>query len=151
MDTPLYEEHQSFSLLIGIAIFAALAAVAPFVLAPRAQSNLIASGALAAAMLLLLASFRRLTIVVTAMELRFGFPLIGKRLPLRDVQVGDVLPITFWYGWGIHYIRGMWVWNARLGRGVQIRSGRRTYLLGTEQAERLQSVLREHTHWIPAA
>lgn len=145
MTMPVFEERQPVALLIGLAVLAVALGLAPLAIAPESPEVLIAAGALAATLVLVLAGFRRLTIIVTGTELRFGFPLLGKRLPLRIIEVGDILPIPFWYGWGIHFVRGMWVWNARLGRGLLITAGRRKFLLGTAQAERLQSVLREQT------
>jgi hypothetical protein len=74
-------------------------------------------------------------------ELRFGFPLWRMRFPADRIEVGDVEKISFAAGIGIHFWRGRWVYNARFGRGLLIRAGKTSYLLGSDDAERLQSAL----------
>ena len=80
-------------------------------------------------------------IVVTPTELRFGFPIYRKRFPLAQVAVGDVERIALIAGIGIHFWAGKWVYNARYGRGVNIKHGRFRFLLGSNQPEHLQNTL----------
>ena len=81
------------------------------------------------------------TVEVHPGELRFGFPLWRKRIPADRIEVGDVETISFAAGIGIHFWRGGWVYNARFGRGLLIRTGKTNYLLGSDHPERLQSEL----------
>jgi hypothetical protein len=81
------------------------------------------------------------SVEVYAGEIRFGFPLWRKRFGADQIEIGSVETISFAAGMGIHYWRGRWVYNARLGRGVTVKSGKTTYLLGSDHPERLQSAL----------
>ena len=83
----------------------------------------------------------QLTIEVYPNELQFGFPLWRKRYAADRIEVGDVETVSLAAGIGIHYWRGRWVYNSRLGRGVVVKAGRVTYLLGSDHPERLQSAL----------
>jgi hypothetical protein len=74
-------------------------------------------------------------------ELRFGFPFWRKHIPVDRLEVGDVETISLAAGIGIHFWRGRWVYNARFGRGVVVKSGKTTYLLGSDRPGRLQSAL----------
>lgn len=81
------------------------------------------------------------SIEIFAGEIRFGFPLWRKRYLIRDIQVGDVEAIPFGAGIGIHFWRRRWVYNARFGRGLILKTGKSVYLLGSDHPERLQNVL----------
>ncbi len=85
--------------------------------------------------------FTVFSIVVTPTELRFGFPLFRKRFALSELEIGDVEKIGLLAGIGIHFWNRKWVYNARLGRGVNLTHGRYHYLVGSEQPEQLQSAL----------
>lgn len=81
------------------------------------------------------------SVEVSAGELRFGFPLWRKRIPAGKIEVGGMETVSFAAGIGIHFWRGRWVYNARFGRGVVVKSGKATYLLGSDHPERLQNAL----------
>jgi hypothetical protein len=83
----------------------------------------------------------QLSIEVSPDELRFGFPFWRKRFPADRIEVGGAETISLAAGIGIHYWRGRWVYNSRLGRGVVVKAGKITYLLGSDHPERLQSAL----------
>jgi hypothetical protein len=83
----------------------------------------------------------QLSVEVYPGELRFGFPFWRKRFPADKIEVGDVETISFAAGIGIHFWRGRWVYNARFGRGVMLKAGKISYLLGSDHPERLQSAL----------
>jgi len=83
----------------------------------------------------------QLSVEVYPDELRFGFPFWRKRIRADKIEVGDVETISFAAGIGIHFWRGRWVYNARFGRGVMLKAGKISYLLGSDHPERLQSAL----------
>ncbi len=143
MATPLFEERQSFAAIKTMSLIAIVFAIVWYIAGTKTKVEIFAVGIVIFIGLLMMAGFRNFKTEVTATALRFGFPLYRKRLSLSGLEVGEIRPIRFWYGWGVHYIRGIWVWNARLGRGVLVQSGGKKYLIGSEQPERLQSVLRE--------
>ncbi len=98
----------------------------------------------AALMVVTLAAFARLTIEVDRDGVRwamsFGFP--GSFVAFADVESVQIVPITFWYGIGIHLTLRGWVWNVALGRGVQIaRRGALPLVLGTDDPEGLLAAI----------
>ncbi|MBU0509773.1 DUF3093 family protein [bacterium] len=143
MEQVVYEERQSFpawiSTTTGVILGLGLA------LSPRSGlGDFWALVLIVAVVCVALWLFSRFHINITHSELRFGFRIFKRNLPLSQIEVGEIRDITFWQGVGIHYVRGTAIWNAKLGRGVLIHYGKRRYLVGSDQPERLQSVLREH-------
>jgi hypothetical protein len=143
---PIHEERQSFTLMYIIAVFAAAVIVtAAWSLnasAGRTDPTAMATLAFAAVMAgIAIWGFSRLTVTITPTELRFGYPVWHRRAPVTQLIVGDIVPIPFWYGIGLHFVRGMWVYNAHLGRGVVLWLGNNKYLIGSDHPERLQSAL----------
>ncbi|MDD5088837.1 MAG: DUF3093 family protein [bacterium] len=142
METISYEERQSFP--AWILVFCALILIAALVPAFRAgRDELWAVALVAVVTAVTLWLFARFHVIVTNHDLRFGFRVFERRLPLERIQIGEIRDITFWHGIGIHYLRGTAIWNAKLGRGLQVSDGKRRYLVGSDQPERLQSVLYE--------
>lgn len=151
MDTTLlgmtiHEEHQSFVIMRIMALAVVLALGVTAILVNWKQGvtdpNEVWSLALVGVMILLaLWGFSSLRVTVTNTELRFGYPIWHRRVPVSQIQVGDVVRIPFWYGIGLHYVGRMWVYNARLGRGVMITIKGRRYLIGSDDPERLQAAL----------
>ena len=72
-------------------------------------------GAWIAVLPLLLAGllFATLTVEVDASELRVGYTggVIHKRFALADVRSVRAVRNPWYYGWGIHKLRGGWIWN----------------------------------------
>jgi len=144
--TAIYEERQNFALLRMIALVAAL------VIGGTAYITNSKSGftdpseawslAFIAAMLLVVVwGFSRMSTTVNSAFLQFGFPVWHKRVEVSRIHVGEIKRIPMWYGLGIHYVVGIWVYNVHLGRGVVIAVDGRRYLIGSSDPERLQSAL----------
>ena len=144
--TPIYEERQS-SVLFYAVVFGLILAFGVIGVYMGARIGISRPGDVARILvafvlsLFVLWGFSRQTVTVTRTELRFGFPIWRKRIPISEVQVGEVVRIPFWYGIGIHFIGRAWVYNARLGRGLRITVGRKRYIIGSHNPERLQSAL----------
>jgi hypothetical protein len=146
MENALYEEKQTFALRNLIIVVAVVIAVMGVWLGTRMTAHDVGIGALCLTWAVIIFwGFSSMKVMVTPTMLRFGFPFYMKRVPLDKLKVGEIAPLSFWYGMGIHYIRGMWVWNARLGHGVRIDVGRTKYLIGSDHPERLQAALMERT------
>ncbi|HEY3294893.1 MAG TPA: hypothetical protein VGL38_05610 [bacterium] len=144
--TTVYEEHQSFWLLNVIALVVAVGLVATALLSgvdpSKSRPEDLAS--IAAALVLAIGAmwgFSRLNIAVTTTDFRFGFLIWHRRVPADRVQVGEIAHIPMWYGIGLHFVGGQWVYNAKLGRGVQVVINGRRYLIGSDNPERLQAAL----------
>jgi hypothetical protein len=142
----IYEEHQSFRLLNFIVLAAAAALVLTVVLTGVDLSKIepddlarIFGGVAVAAVVLW--GFSRLDVTVSSTEFRFGFPLWHRRVAVAELQAGEVVRIPIWYGIGLHFVRGVWGYNARFGRGVTVVIKGRPYLIGSDDPERLQAAL----------
>ncbi|HTX59028.1 MAG TPA: hypothetical protein VMH02_05065 [Verrucomicrobiae bacterium] len=140
----IYRHEQVGRLLI--AYLAAIAAAALAVLgfyAAAPSTPLLSKIVLAIVFvvpLLAIAAFARLTVCVEGSGVRwgltFGFP--GGFVPFDQVESVEIVPVSFWYGIGIHLTVRGWVWNVALGRGVQIhRRAGLPIVLGTDDPEGL--------------
>ena len=89
--------------------------------------------------------FSSLTVRVTERTLRweFGFGLLRKEVPLAEIEGTEVTRTTFLQGWGIHYTDRGWLYNVSGFQAVvvSLKSGK-TFLLGTDEPERLQAAIR---------
>ena len=144
--TTIYREHQSFWLLNVIVLVVACALVLMAALTGTFPGNIhadavpaLVGGLLVAA--LALWGFSRLNVKISATDVQFGFPIWHRRIPVSAIYVGEIVRIPLWYGIGLHYAGGMWVYNARLGRGLIIAINGKRYLIGSDNPERLQAAL----------
>jgi hypothetical protein len=141
METPIHSEVQrTYDWLWIVFTLSSLALFLTWGTALRAPGRYFMVGGLLLVALLLW-GFLELTVVVTATELRFGFPFWRRRVPLSSVAVGEIVSLRFWYGLGIHRAPRGWVFNARFGRGVEIFANGVRYLIGSNDPEQLQAVL----------
>lgn len=142
METPIYTEKQAMSFRWPMALLGS--AIMLFGAAQMWDQEPYGAAAMvlfAVAFAFVLWGFTVFSVVVTPTELRFGFPIFRKRFPLGEVEIGDVERIGLMAGIGIHLWNRKWVYNARLGRGVNIRHGRFQYLVGSNEPEQLQNAL----------
>jgi hypothetical protein len=84
--------------------------------------------------------FRSLTVEISETELRwhFGSGWPRKRVPLSEIASAEPIRTSFVKGWGIHYTRRGWLYNAS-GFGavaVRLRNGKQ-FCLGTDEPEKL--------------
>ena len=95
-------------------------------------------------MLGLLALFHSLTVRVSRDEvmLCFGAGLIRKRFKTGDIHGARAVKNHWINGWGIHMIRGGWLYNVSGFDAVEIlhRSGRR-YRIGTDEPQELLAAI----------
>lgn len=120
--------------------FLALTAVHP--LDRPLPSALLVGGALAAAALGV--TWSRLTVCIEGERLRWAFGPGWPRysLALQDIATVESTRTTFWHGWGIHRVRGGWIYNIAGRDALRItrRDGRQV-LLGTDEPRRLKAAL----------
>jgi hypothetical protein len=141
----IYRHEQVGRIYVGLLGFAAVVCIA-FAFSTRTTSYAVAEASLFifAFITLTCIAFARLTIEVDSSGLRwgmtFGFP--GGFIPMEEIVSVDVVPVSFWYGIGIHFTLRGWVWNVALGRGVQIhRCGGMPIVLGTDEPEALVAAI----------
>jgi len=139
-------EHTQQGWPVRIAFgLAALALLSTPVLQPQDQPMpraVLAGGAAIAVALGLLWS--RMTILIEGDRLRWSFGPGWPRfsLPIAEVTSVEVMRTTLWQGWGIHRVRGGWLYNIAGFDAVRIkrRDGKHV-LLGTDEPRRLKSAI----------
>jgi hypothetical protein len=141
LETPIHTETQNAVFRIPLIIIVAgiLLFGAWQIRAQQWQSAMLAGMAIIAAGVIW--GLTQFSVEISSSEIRFGFPLWRKKYRVGDLEVGAVEAIPFGAGIGIHFWRRKWVYNARFGRGVIVKTGKTTYLLGSNYPERLQNAL----------
>jgi hypothetical protein len=99
-----------------------------------------------AVVLLVGALFSTLTIAIENGMLRasFGPGLIRKKVRLADIASVRLIPVRWWYGWGIHITPHGWLYNVAGWEAVEVtlRNGRR-FCLGTDEPGHLLKAIQE--------
>ena len=144
METPIHQERQPLSralFLLVMVIIAGCILLSVMMTQGERIFDTIFLVIMGIAISLLLMSMI-MKVVITSTELRFGFPFWRVRLPLNEVEIIGVEPIPLMAGVGIHFSRGRWVYNARLGEGVHLVSaGKKHYLIGSDNPQALFNAL----------
>ncbi len=148
METPIHQERQTLSrTFFSFVIFIIAGCVLLSVMMIKGERifDTIFLVIMGSAILILLLSMV-MRVVVTSTELRFGFPFWRVRLPLEEIEIIGVEPLPLMAGIGIHFSRGRWVYNARLGEGVHLVSaGKKHYLIGSDNPQALFNALKTAT------
>ena len=76
---------------------------------------------------------------------KFGLGLIRKKVPLSEVARAAQIRTGLLHGWGIHRIRGGWLYNVSGFHAVEVElySGKK-FFLGTDEPEALTRALSLH-------
>jgi hypothetical protein len=82
-----------------------------------------------------------LKVRVTTTTLEFGYWFSSPEIALEAISIPEAVQIPVAAGVGMHYYKGAWVYNARFGRGVQITTPKKKYVIGSNNPEQLRSVL----------
>ncbi len=148
METPIHQERQPLSralFLLVMVIIAGCILLSVMMTQGERIFDTIFLVIMGIAISLLLMSMI-MKVVITSTELRFGFPFWRVRLPLNEVEIIGVEPIPLMAGVGIHFSRGRWVYNARLGEGVHlVVAGKKHYLIGSDNPQALFNALKTAT------
>lgn len=90
--------------------------------------------------------FSTLTVVVRdgLLELTFGPGIYHKRITLSEVQHCDVTRNPWFFGWGIRWIPGGWLYNVSGLQAVVLlmRNGRQ-YRIGTDEPQKLLAAVKQ--------
>ena len=118
------EEQQLYSwIIVSVIVICLLSIVVPLLFG-RIQDVVglwIGAGAILfvfAAMWL----FRKLIVQITTTHLIFGYPVWKVKLLLEGLQVQGVVEIPKMAGAGIHCWKGKTYYNAKVGKGVEVKS-----------------------------
>jgi len=93
--------------------------------------------------------FYDLTVVVTREKVafRFGIGLIRRSYKISDIE--NCTPVTnkWWYGWGIHFVGNITVYNVSGTSAVELtfKGRRRKVRIGTNEPEKLSRYINEMT------
>jgi hypothetical protein len=143
MEVLLFEERQSLCWRYILPVLVLTAYISYFVTtnpqmhdADRLMVRIIALLGLVAA-----AGFSSMRTRVTREALHFGFPLWRKRAKLTALTVEGIEPMKLWYGIGVQWMGGMWIYTVHMGEGVKVRINGRPYLIGSRDPVQLQQVL----------
>lgn len=91
----------------------------------------------------LMSSFMQMTTRVTASGLTFGPNIWTKRIPSNEIEIIGPQKIPFLAGVGIHFYRGKTYYNMRMGKGLEVKHGRKTYVIGSAKLAELETALRD--------
>jgi hypothetical protein len=103
-------------------------------------------GLTAVLMLILAFSFASFTVAVRDGQLSwwFGSGFVKKTVPLTSIGSAEPTTTTLMEGWGIHLTMRGWLYNIAGRKAVLVRRrDGRTFLLGTDEPERLAAVILE--------
>jgi hypothetical protein len=144
-ESVLYKEEQKFYpwVIWLIVIACASGIIIPLSVGVPFSHSSIWIGVLVYALLVVVFwLFRKLMVVITPTQLIFGYPIWKKKLRLDITIVGSVVSIPFMAGAGIHYWAGKMFVNARWGKGVEVTSNNKTYVIGSNSPEILMESIR---------
>jgi len=137
-------KHTQIGYVLIIALGAAVVMIGNLAVATKFNPGVFLPLAI---MILCLLAFATLTVQVNdqAIILRFGIGLIRKSFRLQDIQAYQAVKNPWYYAWGIHAIPGGWIFNVSGWEAVelQMKNGRK-YRIGTDDVQRLVSVLETH-------
>jgi hypothetical protein len=148
MTATLYSHTQPGTLMraiLGSVALAAFGALVFFGLRPE-PVGLVASGATCLVMVVCLMLFHSLTVAVTdeAVQISFGPGLIRRSFRLSDIVSCAAVRNSWVYGWGIHMMRGGWVYNVSGFDAVELtfKDGRKARI-GTDEPHKLSEAIVE--------
>jgi hypothetical protein len=137
----VYSETQEFSyrILVTIGVFLVSAAIPLYAELP----SWMLPGVLVFAFLIaaLVHSFMILRVSITTTTLEFGFRLFSPEISFADIEETAVVSIPIAAGIGIHYHQYTWVYNAKFGQGLKVKTSKKQYIIGSDTPEKLQAAL----------
>ena len=90
-------------------------------------------------------SFYKLTITITkdSIEAKFGIGLIKRHLKIKDIEYKSIekIKVPALYGIGIRLTPHGWLYNVSIGHAIKIKSKTKTFFVGTEDFEKIQTIL----------
>ncbi|MCY3022359.1 MAG: hypothetical protein NTW87_25545 [Planctomycetota bacterium] len=147
MVTELYRRTQPGTLMRVIFAGVALADLATLILFCFVHPDPVGLGMSCVMLFVFLTSlllFHSLTVTVSdqELEIRFGVGLIRKTYPTSLLQSCEIVRNSWLYGWGIHKMRGGWVYNVSGFDAVEITlSDGRKARIGTDEPRELAGVI----------
>lgn len=95
--------------------------------------------------LFIILSFYKLTITIDKekIEAKFGIGIIKKSLKIKDINYQSIknIKVPALYGIGIRLTPHGWLYNVKIGNAIKIKSDSKTFLIGTEDFNTINSIL----------
>lgn len=89
--------------------------------------------------------FYKLTITITneEIEAKFGIGLLKRSLKVKDINYNTIekIKVPFLYGIGIRLTPYGWLYNVNTGHAIKMKSDTKTFFVGTEDFEKIHSIL----------
>jgi len=131
-----YDHTQKGYLLINIAI---ALSIYFFFISKKADDLKVSLIMLSIVLLVLSFSTLNVRIDHEYLRIKFGFGIFSKRFLLKDIKSTSIVKNKWYFGWGIRYRIGMWVYNVSGFDAVQLNmKDGRTYRIGTDEPENLK-------------
>ena len=96
--------------------------------------------------LIILGTFSRLTVTVDdqIIKIQFGFRIIRKTFPLKEIEACRVVRNPWYYGWGIRFTPRGWLFNVSGFSAIELRmKNGKLYRIGTDEPNNLAKALNE--------
>ena len=96
--------------------------------------------------LIVLGTFSRLTVTVDdqMIKIQFGFSVIRKAFPLKEIEAFRVVRNPWYYGWGIRFTPRGWLFNVSGFSAIELRmKNGKLYRIGTDEPDNLAKALNE--------
>lgn len=143
MESALFEEEQEIRLRGPLSFLSAAAFFVIPLFTSMPLPLILLMFALGIGMSYLISSFMRMQTRVTQTSLSFGPKIWTKQMPATEVEIIGPREIPWLAGVGIHVYRGKTYFNMRLGQGLEIKHGKRHFVIGTAKIVELQTALRD--------
>jgi len=92
-----------------------------------------------------LLSFYKLTITITKKTIiaKFGIGIIKQQLNIKDINFASIekIKVPALYGIGIRLTPHGWLYNVSIGHAIKIKSNTKTFFVGTEDFEKINTIL----------
>ena len=143
MESALFEEEQEIRLRRPLSILSAAAFFVIPLFTTMPLWLILLMFAMGIGMSTLISAFMKMRTRVTQTVLTFGPAIFTKSIPAADLIVMGPLKIPFMAGVGIHRYRGKMYYNMRLGNGLEVKHGKKIYVIGSAKLDELQAALRD--------
>ncbi len=134
--------HNQIGYLMILTIVGAI-----FIIALSAiQSSETALLGLILVMIAVLTLFYSLTVSIDdeKLEVKFGLGIIRKSFPIKMIISCRAVKNPWYYGWGIRYIPGGWLFNVSGYDAIEIiMNNKKRYRIGTDDSEELEKIIND--------
>ncbi len=143
-----YQRSQTGYLMV-FAMFFVAALYASILSQADARAELAANPIASAIMplvLVILASFLwlKVTIDESYLRIKFGYGIFRKKFLIRDIVSVKSVKNHWYYGWGIRWRPGTWIYNVSGFDAVEIKmKNGKIYRIGTDEPQALEAAVKE--------